>query len=78
MGGRVREARALMAFKGEGTLVPGDHCRFCRAKPPAAPAPKKRSQLARQEFVDVGATMEDVQPDEPGIVPTFHFKHRNL
>lgn len=24
--------RAAMAFKGEGDFVPGDHCRFCRAK----------------------------------------------
>ena len=70
--------RALMAFKGEGKLVPGDHCRFCRAKAACRACAEEALQLARQEFLDVGATMDDEQPDETGILPTFHFKHPQL
>jgi uncharacterized protein YdbL (DUF1318 family) len=70
--------RALMAFKGEGQLVPGDHCRFCRAKAACRACAEEALQLARQEFLDMAATMDDVQPDETGILPTFHFKHPQL
>ena len=30
--GRVVHQRALLAFEGKGSLVAGDHCRFCRCR----------------------------------------------
>lgn len=70
--------RALMAFKGEGELVPGPHCRFCRAKPACKACAEEALALARQEFLDVEATLEDKPANPPDALPAFHFKHPKL
>jgi len=70
--------RALMAFKGEGELVPGPHCRFCRAKPACKACAEEALALARQEFLDVDATLADKPTNIPDALPAFHFKHPKL
>ena len=72
--------RALMAFKGEGELVPGPHCRFCRAKPACKACAEEALALAREEFLDVEATLDDAPatPDITNALPTFHFKHPSI
>ncbi len=42
--------RALMAHKGEGEIVPGDHCKFCRCGGKCAERGEKQLQLAQAEF----------------------------
>lgn len=44
--------RAALAFKGEGEYVPGDHCRFCRARAQCRALANHNMQLARHEFAD--------------------------
>ena len=79
--------RALLAYKGEGNLVPGAHCRFCRVKPVCRACAEETLALAKQEFLDVDATLEDTEqatnePATPGssgtVLPAFHFKHPQL
>ncbi len=41
---------ALKAYKGEGEFIPGDHCRFCRAKAQCKAAAKFNLELAARDF----------------------------
>lgn len=41
---------AAMAFEGEGEYVPGDHCRFCKAKPVCKKLADYNLQLAQYDF----------------------------
>lgn len=68
--------RALLAFKGEGELVPGDHCRFCRAKVACRACAEEALGLAREEFAEVDDA--SVEPTKPGTLPSFQFKHPQL
>lgn len=43
---------AELAFKGEGELFTGDHCRFCRAKAVCRARAEKNMELAKYEFRD--------------------------
>ncbi len=74
--------RAMLAYKGEGNLVPGDHCRFCRAKSVCRACAEEALALAKEEFLDVGATLEDTEPALPGssgtVLSAFHFKQPQL
>ena len=70
--------RALMAYKGEGELVPGEHCRFCRAKASCRACAEEALTLAKVEFLDMDATLEDKPTDSPDALPVFHFKHPKL
>lgn len=49
--------KAELAFKGEGEFVPGEHCRFCKAKAEC----KALADFAMQEVVD------EFKDDEEGI-----------
>ncbi len=51
--------RAAMAFKGEGDFVPGDHCRFCRAKALCKALAEKNIEAARHEFDEVGLMSDE-------------------
>jgi len=42
--------RAAMAYAGEGELVPGDHCMFCRAKVRCRAYAEKQLEIAKYEF----------------------------
>lgn len=44
--------RATIAFKGEGTFAPGDHCRFCRAKAQCRALAEQNLKAAEHEFDD--------------------------
>lgn len=44
--------RASLAFEGAGDFVPGDHCRFCRAKAQCRANAEDKLQLAKYEFRD--------------------------
>lgn len=43
---------AQLAFKGEGELLAGDHCTFCRAKAICRARAEKNQELAKYEFRD--------------------------
>lgn len=45
--------RATIAFKGEGSFAPGDHCRFCRAKAQCRTLAEQNLKAAAHEFDDV-------------------------
>jgi len=42
--------RAAMAYAGEGDLVPGDHCLFCKAKVRCRAYAEKQLEIAKYEF----------------------------
>lgn len=42
--------KAQLAFEGEGELNPGDHCRWCRAKPRCRAYAKMNLEAAKHEF----------------------------
>jgi len=43
---------AEKAYAGEGEFVPGDHCRWCRAKPRCKALAEYNQQLAKHDFED--------------------------
>jgi hypothetical protein len=51
-GEKVLKPTALVAFKGEGEFRPGDHCRFCRAKPTCKANAEYNMEIAKYEFQD--------------------------
>ena len=51
-GEKELKPRAAMAFKGEGDMSPGDHCRFCKAKARCRALAELRMQQAEHEFKD--------------------------
>lgn len=55
--------RALLAFEGKGEQVPGDHCRFCRARAVCRACAQEALALAREEFLDLdaGALAEETE-----------------
>ena len=67
---------AKMAFEGKGEQVPGDWCRFCRAKPVCRACAEEALSLAKEEFLDLdaGALADDEEEkahDEERVVPVF-------
>lgn len=52
-GEKELKPRAAMAFKGEGDAIPGDHCRFCKAKAQCKALAELRMQQAEHEFKEV-------------------------
>ena len=44
--------KAKLAFDGLGEFVPGDHCRFCRAKAQCKANAEEKLQIAQYEFQD--------------------------
>lgn len=66
----------MLAYKGEGNLVPGAHCRFCRVKPVCRACAEEALGLAREEFVEVDDA--SVEPTKPSTLPSFQFKHPQL
>lgn len=43
--------RARLAFSGDGSYSPGDHCRFCRAKPVCKSLANYQLEVAKHEFM---------------------------
>lgn len=51
--------RAMMAYRGEGEFVPGNHCRFCRAKAQCRALAERNIEAARHEFDDVALLSDE-------------------
>ena len=51
--------KAEKAYAGEGELVPGDHCRWCRAKPRCKALAEYNQQLAKHDFEDPDFMTDD-------------------
>jgi hypothetical protein len=51
--------KARLAFEGKGDYMPGDHCRFCRAKARCRALAEKNLELAKHEFKDVTLLSDD-------------------
>lgn len=62
--------RARMASKGEGELVVGEHCRFCRAKANCRARADEALALARKDFTVINGWRETSQ----GKVAEYQFK----
>ena len=56
--------RAKLAFEGKGEQVPGDWCRFCRARCACRACAEEALALAKEEFLDLDA---GVLADEAGL-----------
>ena len=53
--------RAKLAFEGKGEQVPGDWCRFCRARTSCKACAEEALALVKEEFLDLD---EGVLTDE--------------
>lgn len=51
--------KAQMAYHGEGDFIPGDHCRFCRAKAQCKALAVKNIEKARHDFDDVALLSDE-------------------
>lgn len=64
--------RAKMAFEGIGEQVPGDHCRFCRAKAVCKALAEQNLSAAKEEFMQVGLLtpeqVAEILPKLDGLV----------
>lgn len=66
--------RALMAFKGEGEAVPGEWCKFCRAKPVCRALAEQAMNLAAGDFAEVEPETSIEEKTQHQRDQPFHFK----
>lgn len=57
---------AKLAFEGKGEQLPGEWCRFCRAKPVCKACADEALALCRAEFLDLDAALSEAPRDSPG------------
>ena len=73
-GESIRET-AKLAYEGKGEQIPGEWCRFCRAKPVCKACKDEALSLCREEFLDLddGALSEeaDASSEVDGSEPVF-------
>ena len=66
---------ARLAYEGKGEQVPGDWCRFCRAKPVCRACAEEALSLAKEEFLDLDAgalsDITEAQTSENRETPVF-------
>lgn len=55
--------RAAIAFRGEGDFVPGEHCRFCRAKATCKALAELNLKAAEHEFEEVALLSDEELAD---------------
>ncbi|MFR7820233.1 DUF2800 domain-containing protein [Candidatus Pseudoruminococcus sp.] len=80
-GESIRET-AKLAYEGKGEQMPGDWCRFCRAKPVCKACKDEALSLCREEFIDldegalsdeesVSSKVDVSEPvfKQPGLIP---------
>lgn len=64
--------RAKMAFDGVGDFVPGEHCRFCRAKAVCKALAEQNLSIAKEEFLQVSLLtpeqVAEILPKLDGLV----------
>lgn len=62
---------AKMAFAGEGEFVPGDHCRFCKARPKCRALAEMNLAAVREDFKEPALLTDteiiDIFKKAPGI-----------
>lgn len=68
-GNEYVKPRAEMAASGEGEVVPGDHCQFCKARNICKPRADKNLELAKYEFADPNIMTNEDIADVLGRVP---------
>lgn len=56
----VLRPTALIAFQGQGDLIAGDHCRWCRVRPVCVANAKLNLQLAKKDFEITQMTDEQI------------------
>lgn len=61
--GESIKPKAQLAFKGEGELVTGDHCRFCKVKATCRARSEENMALAKKEFA-TPPTLTDEEIEE--------------
>ena len=79
-GESIRET-AKLAYEGKGEQMPGDWCRFCRAKPVCKACKDEALSLCREEFLDLddGALSDNTSASpEQGENAEPVFKHPGL
>ena len=54
--------RAALAIKGQGELVPGDHCKFCRCRGECEKLAEKQMSVAQAEFSEITDTTNSLEP----------------
>ena len=54
--------RAALAIKGQGELVPGDHCKFCRCRGECEKLAEKQMSAAQAEFSEITDTTNSLEP----------------
>lgn len=70
-GNVVLKPTAELAFEGKGDFVPGDHCRFCKAKTTCKANANYQMEIAKYEFTEPSLLTEKEIADVLSRVDTF-------
>ena len=63
--------RAKLAFEGKGEQVPGDWCRFCRARTSCKACADEAMALVKEEFLDLDADVLEDETEETDATASF-------
>ena len=63
--------RAKLAFEGTGEQVPGDWCRFCRARCACKACAQEALALVKEEFLDLDARVLEEESEETDATAAF-------
>ena len=63
--------RAKLAFEGKGEQVPGDWCRFCRARCACKACAQEALALVKEEFLDLDAGVLEDESEETDATAAF-------
>ena len=63
--------RAKLAFEGKGEQVPGDWCRFCRARTSCKACAGEAMALVKEEFLDLDAGVLADETEETDATASF-------
>ena len=64
--------RAKLAFEGKGEQVPGDWCRFCRARTSCKACAEEALALVKEEFLDLDEGVLTDEEEETDATATFN------
>lgn len=67
--------RAKLAFEGKGEQVPGDWCRFCRARTSCKACADEAMALVKEEFLDLDAGVLEDETEETDATASFAQEH---
>ena len=63
--------RAKLAFEGKGEQVPGDWCRFCRARTSCKACADEAMALEKEEFLDLDVGVLEDETEETDATASF-------